>query len=39
LTTRFSKWVEIGFAERFGELYDEDLKFRELYKQVVEEKQ
>jgi hypothetical protein len=35
-TDAMNKWVEDGLAEKFGNVYDEDLKFSELYKQIME---
>jgi len=31
----FQLWVESGMAKKFGDMYSEEIKFRELYKKIV----
>ena len=32
----FQLWVDEGYAKTFGDLYSEELRFRSLYKNVIE---
>lgn len=33
----FNKWVEDGYAKKFGDLYTEEIKFAALYKKIMAE--
>ena len=37
LSDAFKAWAEDGYAEIFGDLYTEDMKFKDLYSNIIKQ--